>query len=165
MSALHFARAKPLQALKLGAVITVVVFGLAGFVGLLPGQELGGLLFLAFFPMVLAAVVAVETLLAGYRLARTDEPVARLTARPAYTAIRGIEAVAAVLAPVTFYVLIVEIGSETAGPSAIGLLFVGVGLGLVALGAVLLRTLVEYYYHRRNRTSPTRVGREGDAAE
>lgn len=147
-----FIHAKPLQALKLGSVLGILVFGIVGIAGLLPRQGLDGLLILAFFPMVLALVVGAEALLAGYRLARADDPGSRLRSRPWYTAVRVIEVVATIGAPGTFYVLIVEVGSEIAGPGTIGVLFFGVGLGLVAFGAVVLRTVVEYYYHRQNRS-------------
>lgn len=146
-----FIQAKPLQALKLATVIGTLAFAFASIVGLLPGQELTGLLYLAFFPMLLAVVVGGEGLLAGYRLARADEPIARITARPGYTAIRAIELVVTVVAPGVFYGLIMQFGSEVPGPGAIGLLFIGIALGLLAYGAVLLRTLVEYYdYHRES---------------
>lgn len=145
-----FMRAKPLQALKLTAVIGALAFAGAGYIGVLPGQELTGLLYLAFFPMLLAVVVGVEALLAGYRLVQADHPGARLTARPGYTAIRAIEVVGTILPPVIFYVLISRLGGEVAGPGAIGLLFIGIALGLVAYGSVLLRTLVEYYYQKRS---------------
>ena len=62
------------------------------------------------------------------------------------------EVVATIGAPGIFYVLIVEVGSEVAGPGAIGLLLYGVGLGLLAFGAVILRTVLEYYDYRRNRS-------------
>lgn len=155
-----FVRAKPLQALKLTAVIGVLAFAVAGFVGVLPGRELTGLLYLAFFPAILAVVVGAEALLAGYRLARADDPAARLTARRGYTAVRAVELVGAIVAPGTFYALIVQIGGEVAGPGAIGLLFIGSGLGLVAYGSVLLRTLAEYYYHRK-RSRPSRAEKRG----
>lgn len=161
----RFAHDKPLQALKLGAVIAVLVFGIAVFFGLLAGRGLDGLLLLAFFPMVLAVVVAGEVLLAGFRLARTEDPSALLAARPVYTVIRAIEVVVTVGAPATFYVLVVRIGGEVAGPGAVGLLFIGIGLGLLACGAVLVRTLAEYYYHRRDRTSPDHLERGGNVAE
>lgn len=151
-----FIREKPLQALKLTAVVGALAFAVVGLFGVLPGRGLNGLLSLAFFPMILAVVVAGEALLAGYRLARADDPAARLVARRGYTAIRAIELVVTVVAPGIFYVLIVSVGNEVAGPGAIGLLLVGIALGLVAYGAVLLRTLVEYYYHRR-RYSPART--------
>jgi hypothetical protein len=163
--ALQFARKKPLQALKVSSVAALLLFGIAGFVGLLPGRGLDALLLLAFFPMLLAVVVAGEALLAAYRLARADEPTARLTARPAYTAVRAIEVVVTVGAPGTFYILIVEIGGEVAGPGAIGLLFYGIALGSLALGAVLLRTLAEYHYHRRDRASADSLERGENVAE
>jgi len=93
-----FIRAKPLQALKLTAVIGSLALGVASFAGVLPGQNLTGLLSLAFFPMILAVVVSAEALLAGYRLVRADDPAARLTAQRGYTAIRVIELVVTVAA-------------------------------------------------------------------
>lgn len=155
-----FIQTKPLQALKLIAVIGSLVFGVASVTGVLPGQDLTSLLSLAFFPMILAVVVGAEALLAGYRLVRADNPAARLTARRRYTAIRVIELVVTVAAPGIFYVFIVRIGGEVSGPGAIGVLFIGFGLGLLAYGAVLLRTLVEYYYHRQ-RSSLSGPGEHG----
>jgi hypothetical protein len=155
-----FVRASPLQALKLAAVTGALAFAFASFIGMLPGQELAGLLYLAFFPFVLAVVVGVEALLAGYRLVRTDDPAARLTARQTYTAIRAVELAVTVVAPGVFYSLVVRIGGDVAGPGAIGLLFVGIALGLPAYGAVVLRTLVEYYYHRQ-RTSSSKTAENG----
>ncbi|ELZ37232.1 hypothetical protein [Halorubrum tebenquichense] len=154
---LTFIRAKPLQALKLGSVLGALGFGIASVAGLLPGDGLDGFLVLAFFPMVLALVIGAEALLAGYRLARADDPGSRLRSRPRYTAVRAFEVVATLGAPGAFYVLIVEIGGEVAGPGAIGLLFYGVGLGLLAFGAVALRTAVELYDHHRNRPVSERV--------
>lgn len=60
-----FDRDKPLQALKLTAVIGALAFAFASFFGILPGQELNGLLYLAFFPIILAVVVGAKALLAG----------------------------------------------------------------------------------------------------
>lgn len=138
-----FIQDKPLQALKATAVIGVLALGVAGFVGLVPGQELNGLLYIAFSPFILAIVVSVEALLAGYPLARAEEPIARLTARPGYTTIRAIELGVTVVAPGIFYALITQIGGEVSGPGAMGLLFVGLALGLLASIAVLVRTVVE----------------------
>lgn len=160
-----FVREKPLQALKLAAVVGSFLFVVAAIFGVLPGDELHGLLYLAFFPAVLALVVGAETLLAAYRLARTDDAVSRLTARGGYTAIRVLEVVVTVLAPGIFYALIVRVGSDVAGPGAIGLLFIGIALGLLAYGAVTLRTLAEYYYHRRRFSSPTPDEHGGDVAK
>lgn len=160
-----FVREKPLQALKLTAVIGILAFGLTSYVGVLPGQGLTGLLSLAFFPIILAVIVGSEALLTGYRLAQAADPVARVTARRWWTVIRAIELTVVVFAPTTFYILIVQLGSEAAGPGAIGLLFMGVILGLSAYASVLLRTLAEYYFYRK-RSAPSRTNeRGGDVAE
>lgn len=160
-----FIRAKPLQALKLTAVLGSIALGVASVAGVLPGQNLTSLLSLAFFPMMFAVVVSGEALLAGYRLVRADDPAARLTSQRGYTAIRVIELVVSVTAPGIFYALIVRIGGEVPGPGAIGLLFIGIGLGLLAYGAILLRTLVEYYYHRRHASMSRTDERCGNVAE
>lgn len=144
---------KPLQALKLTAVIGALAFGLASLIGILPGQVLNGLVYLAFFPIILAVIVGAEALLTAYRLAVADDPSMRLTSRRRYTAIRAIELVVTVGAPTIFYVLIVQIGGEVPGPGAIGLLFIGTGLAMVAYSSVLLRTLTEYYSLRKRSSS------------
>lgn len=151
----QFLVAKPLQACKLAAVLGILVFSGLGFFRILPGQQLRVLLLVAFLGPVLALVVLAETLFAGYRVARSDDPPTdRLAARPAYTAVRAVEVVVTVLAAGTFVVLIGTLPDEPmAGPGAIGLLFVGVGLGLLALVAILARTLAEYVLHRRDRAA------------
>lgn len=151
----------PLQALKLTAVIGALAFGVASLIGVLPGQVLNGLLYFAFFPILLAVIVGAEALLTGYRLAVADDPVMRLTTQRGYTAIRAIELIVTVGAPTIFYVLIVRIGGGVSGPGAIGLLFIGTGLALVAYTSVLLRTLTEYYYFRK-RSSPSRTDGRGE---
>lgn len=161
---LQFARSKPLQALKMGTVVLLLGLGLAGVAGLLD-RGLDALLLLAFIPMLLALVVAGEALLAATRLARADAPGDRLTGRPAYVAVRTIEVAVAVVAPATFYVLVVRVGDEVSGPGAIGLLLYGAALGAAALGAVLLRTVVEYVSYRRDRAAAPRVDRPPETAE
>ena len=163
--ALQFARDRPLQALKLGSALGSFAFALAGYLGLLPGRGLQSLLVVAFFPMLLALVVAGEAVLAGYRLARSDDLIDRRSARRGYTGIRVLEVVVTVGAPGAFYLLVVRIGGEVAGPGAIGLLLYGIALGLLAYGAVLLRTLVEYYDHRRGRSPPGRIEGGSDPVE
>lgn len=160
-----FIQDKPLQALKLTAVIGALAFGLVSLMGILPGQGLNGLLYLAFFPIILAVIVGTEALLTGYRLARSDDPTGRLTAQRGYTAIRAVELIVTVGAPTTFYVLIVQIGGEVPGPGAIGLLFIGIGLGLLAYASVLLRTLAEYYYLRTRSSSSGSNEHGGNASE
>lgn len=160
-----FIRDKPLQALKLAAVIGALAFGLASVMGILPGGGLNGLLYLAFSPMLLAVVVGAEALFLGYRLARTDDRVAWFTDRRGYTVIRAIELIVTVGAPVIFYILIVQIGGEVAGAGAIGLLFIGIALGVFAYASVLLRTLTEYYYHRKRSASSITDERRRNVSE
>ncbi|MFC7043962.1 hypothetical protein [Halonotius sp. GCM10025705] len=148
-----FIREKPLQALKLTTVIGALVFAVASLVGIVPSRGLNGLLYLTFFPFLLAIIVGAEGLLAGYRLGRTEDPVAQLTARRKYTAIRATEVIVVIGTPAIFYALIVQLGGEAAGPGAIGLLFIGFGLAVLAYAAVLLRTLTEFYYYRKQSAS------------
>jgi uncharacterized protein (DUF2062 family) len=86
---------------------------------------------------------------------------ARITARRWYTAIRALELGMTIAALTIFYALIAQIGSEAPGPGTIGLLFVGIALGLLAYGAVVLRTLTEYYDQRR-RSASSRTGERGE---
>lgn len=111
---------KPLQALKLTAVLGVLAFGIVSLIGVLPGQLLNGLLYLTFFPILLAVIVGAETLHTGYRAAVADDPSIWLTTRRRYTAIRRIELILTVGAPTIFYLLIVQVGEEVPGTGAIG---------------------------------------------
>ncbi|MFC6615293.1 hypothetical protein ACFQAS_10075 [Halopenitus salinus] len=149
----RFLAAKPLQACKLVAVVCILAIATLGFFRILPGQQLRVLLLVAFLGPVLALVVLAEALVAGYRTLRSedDSPTDRLAARPAYTVVRAVEVVVPLLAGGAFAVLIATLSDEPmSGPGAIGLLFVGVGLGLLALVSILVRTLAEYVLHRRN---------------
>jgi hypothetical protein len=150
----RFLAAKPLQACKLVAVVCILAVATLGFFRILPGQQLRVLLLVAFLGPVLALVVLAEALVAGYRTLRSEDdesPTDRLAARPAYTAVRAVEVVVPLLAGGAFAVLIATLPDEPmSGPGAIGLLFVGVGLGLLALVSILVRTLAEYVLHRRN---------------
>lgn len=152
---LDFLEAKPLQAIKLGVVAGALVFGIAGFVGLIPGQQLPALLLVTFLGPVLAFVIVAETLYAGYRAARADESArACLAARPPYTIGRAVEAVVAVLATGGFVALLGSLPDEPMpAPAGVGLLLVGVGLGLLTLVASLGRTLGEHYLYRRDRAA------------
>lgn len=146
-----FIHAKPLQALKLGAVLAIFWIGLLGIAGLIPGLGLDTVLILAFVPLGFGPVVGAEALYAVYRIARDDRG-KRIRRRPLYTAIRALELGATIGAPVTFYVLIGAVGNGVATPgTGLALLLFGVGLGLLAFGAVFLRTVAEYYYHRKHR--------------
>lgn len=143
----QFARSEPLQAGKLVTIVVVLLYAAAATFGLVPGG-LQALLFTAVFSLGLALVIVAETLRAGFRATRADEPLGRrLAHRPVYTAVRAAEALIAILAS-SAVVVSFSVFTPVAGPGAIGLLFVVVALGLLILGASLVRTLAEYYYHR-----------------
>lgn len=144
----QFARAKPLQAGKLATIVLVLLYAAGATSGHLPGG-LQALLFTAVFSLGLTLVIVAETLRAGFRATRADEPPGRrLAHRRVYTAVRAAEAVIAILAA-SAVVVSFSVFTPVAGPGAIGLLFIMVALGLLILGASLVRTLTEYYYHRR----------------
>lgn len=142
-----FARSKPLQAGKLVAIVLTLVFALAGIFGLLPGAGLTALLVVPIVSLALAAVVALETLWAAAVAVRTDGLRTQgVTDRPLYTIVRAGEVVVAIPAAVTFIGLFVTFtDGPMSGPGAIGLLFIGVGLGVLILSVSLVRTVGEYY--------------------
>lgn len=154
----QFVAARPLQASKLGAVSAVLAFGVLGFFRIVPGQQLTALLLVPLASIVLALVVAAETLIAGYRTVSDGRSATeRVRARPGYTVVRTVEAAAAILTVAGIAGLITAIPDEPmSGPGAIGLLFVMVALGLLALAATLVRTAVEYYDYRRERAVGSR---------
>ncbi|MGQ4556396.1 hypothetical protein [Halobellus sp. GM3] len=139
--------ARPLQTLKFAVALAVLVFGGLGLFGVLPHQQLTALLWFPVVAVALALVVVGETLVAGYRAVRSDDPLAvQSVVRPAYTLVRAVEAAAAVLtlAGIAGAIAMVPDG-PMAGPGAIGLLFIVVAFGLPAVVGVLVRTTVEFY--------------------
>lgn len=150
----QFFRVKPVQTVKLVAIIVTLLFAAGGVFGVIPGQGFNGLFGILFLSIGLTLVITAETLLAGYRsigagLSLTDQ----FAERQLYTAVRALEVVSAIVAVGGLVVLIARLPDEPpAGPGAIGLLFIVTGLGLVILGGSLVRTLTEYYYYRRNYT-------------
>jgi hypothetical protein len=145
-----FHRSEPVQAAKLASIVVTLVLATAGFVGLLPGQSVGSLFLVPLLALVLVAVVTAETLLWSYRALRSDDtPSDRLRNRPAYALVRAGEAGVAALAAGSFVFVLWSLpDGPMAGPGAIGLLFVVVGLGLLVVAGCLVRTLTEYYYVR-----------------
>lgn len=141
-------------------VVGVLAVGLVGVFGLVPGRGLDALLLVPFASFALALVVAGETLLAAYRVVRDEDTLtARLAARPAYTVVRAVEALAAVLAVGGIVGLLATLPDEPPpGPGVIGLLFVFAGLGLLVLVASLVRTTTEYVYYRRGDGGEPAVG-------
>lgn len=156
----RFLAEKPLQAVKFLVVVGVLAVGLIGVFGLVPGRGLEALLLAPFASFALAVVVVGETLVAAYRVARADDsPTVRLAARPGYTVVRAVEAVAAVLVVGGIVGAFAALPDDPMpGPGAIGLLFAFVALGLLVLVASLVRTTVEYVYYRRETGGEPTVG-------
>jgi hypothetical protein len=148
---LQFARARPLQAGKLAVVLVALLFSAGVYLGVVPLQSVTGLFVVPVLALVLAVAVAVEALSAGYRRVRDGGPLTeRLADRPAYALVHGGEVAVAVLAVGAFAAVLAALpDGPMAGPGAVGLFFLMVGLGLLILGASLVRTLTEYYYYRR----------------
>lgn len=145
-----FVRARPLQASKLAATVVVLLFSAGVYVGLIPTESITALFIVPLFSLTLVVVVLAETLILGYRSLQADDTLPdRFGSRPLYTTVRVGEALLAIV-PAVVLVLIIERlpDGPMSGPGAIGLFFIVVGLGAVVIGGSLVRTLVEYYYHR-----------------
>lgn len=147
---LQFIQSRPLQAGKLVAVVVTLPFASGVVYGLVPDQGLAGLFLVPLLGLGLALVVAAETLFAGYRSIRSGSRLTdRLEGHPTYSIVRVVEVVLVVLSSGAFaYIVGTLPEGPMAGPGAIGLWMMMVGLGLLIIGGSLLRTLTEYYYCR-----------------
>lgn len=152
---LRFLRSKPLQAVKFAAIIAVLLYAGLGIFGRILDQGAGPLLLPIVFSLALTLVIAVEALRSGYLALRADGPLGRqVAARPGYTVVRVAEAAIAIIASGVFIAIFTAAtDGPMAGPGAIGLALIGAGLGLLVIGASLVRTLTEYYFHRRSRAA------------
>lgn len=146
----RFARVSPLQAGKLASIVVVLPIGAAVFFGLVPYPGVLGLFLLPLLGVGLTVVVVVEALITGYRSLRAGRPITGwLSDCPVYGVVRAGEFVAAVLPVAALaYLLGTLPDGPMAGPGAIGLWMIMVGLALVVVVGSLVRTLSEYYYHR-----------------
>lgn len=149
---LQFARAKPLQVGKLAAIVVALLFSAGAFFGLVPAESVTALFVVPLLALVLAVVVVAETAFAAYRTVRTGGTVVdRLASRPVYSVVRAVEVVAALLSVGAVALVLAALPpGPMAGPGAIGLMFIVVGLALLVLAGCLVRTLAEFYYHRRD---------------
>lgn len=146
----QFLRTQPLQACKLAAIIVVVSISVAVFGELVSNPNVMSLFLVPLLGLGLVLVIGVETLLASYRFIRSGESLTdRLLARPVYTLVRGVELVLALLGVGLFIAVIVALPpGPMAGPGAIGLWMITVGLGVLVVGGSLVRTFAEYYRYR-----------------
>lgn len=146
----QFLHTQPLQACKLAAIIVVVSISVAVFGELVSNPSVMSLFLVPLLGLGLVLVIGVETLLASYRFIRSGESLTdRLLARPVYTLVRGVELVLALLGVGLFIAVIVALPpGPMAGPGAIGLWMITVGLGVLVVGGSLVRTFAEYYRYR-----------------
>lgn len=144
---LQFFRSKPIQATKLGVIVTTLLVVTTGVYGPLSDGGLAGLFLVVVLGVALVFVVGIETVFAGYHLLRTDESVAvRVGDRPLYALVRAIEVgTAAITAGGIVFLFVTLPDGPMSGPGAIGLLFLLLRYGLVVIGGSGLRTLVEFY--------------------
>ncbi|MFW6000503.1 MAG: hypothetical protein ACOC06_05090 [Halorubrum sp.] len=158
-----FPASRPLQAGKLALIVATLGFGALGFVRIIPDQQLSALLAVPVVSLCLAIAIAVETLLAVVRARRADEPVTdRLPTEPAYAVVRALESGVALLAIAGFAAVTAGLPEgPMAGPGAVGFLFALAGLGVLVLAASLVRTLTEWYRHRRGDRAATPSTRAG----
>jgi hypothetical protein len=141
-----------LQAGKLAAIAVTVLFATLAVFGPLAGQVVSALFMVVQLCLLLVAVVAAETLSAVYRSVRAGGPLsARLAADPRYAAVRATEVLFAALSVGAYaYLFSVVVDEPPAGPGAVGLTFVAVGIGLLTLAGSFLRGVTELVRYRRD---------------
>lgn len=149
----EFVAARPLQALKLVLAIGTIVVGAADFVWRY--SPLDGMLPFVLFPLVgmlFFVVVVGESL---YRLARwlasNTSPAAVVSARPGYALVRAFEVVGVVVGPV---IIVGAFGilDPSSAPGAIGMAMIVGAAGVLIIGAVITRGVIELYLNQREYT-------------
>jgi len=139
-------------------VVLTLLVSTVVFFGIVPVGDITTLFLAPVVAFVLTMVVVAETLVAGYRaLGDSRGPTGRLTERladrPLYAAVRTLEAGLAVAAVAGFVALVAWIpDGPMAGPGAIGVFFVVLGLAALVLVGTLIRTVAEYVDYRRSGT-------------
>ena len=149
----EFARTKPLQAAKLAAIIVVVPVAFGVIYGVVPHDGTASLFLVPLLSIGLALAVFAEAVVAGYRYLRAGGlRLDRSALGSVYLFVRLGELVAVIASGVTFALILRMIHEgPMAGPGAIGLWMILVGLSLVVIVGSLVRTLTEYYYVRTGR--------------
>jgi hypothetical protein len=142
---------KPVQAGKFIAILLVLVLGIGGFLRVISAEAIvndpllgdGQFLALVFVPLLglgLMLLVFLESLVAGYRVLRSDASISdQVTGRWGYLLIRGAEAGTAIVGVmVVFATLPLLFAETTPAPAGVGLLLVlfVVGLGVLFIGFV-----------------------------
>lgn len=149
---LQFARSNPLQAGKLLAIVVIVPVALGVFFGFLPHQSTTSLFLLPLLSLGLVFAVFVELLLVGFRYLQSGTLWPNRAAPSfGYRLVRLWEIVAAIGSVGAFAVIIARLpDGPMAGPGAIGLWLLMVGLSSVIVVGSFIRAMAEYYRFRRD---------------
>ena len=149
----------PLQTGKFVGVLLAVVLFVGGFLRLLDGALAGDSLLgdgqflaLVLLPVVgfgLVAVVFLETLVAGYRVVRSDRSVGeQLSGRGGYVLLRGLEAGIAVLGVLVMSSALPSLFAEsTPAPIGVGIMLLLAVVTLAILFASLVRSGAELFVY------------------
>ena len=147
----QFARAQPLQAIKLAAILIVLPVAAAGIYGIIPSGGLSSLFLVVVLGLFLGILSIAEAFFVGVRVLDSTASIRdRIGSEPTYVALRTAE-VASVIIPAGGFVYLLRRIPEgpMAGPGAIGLLFVLTGLSLLPIAGGLIRTIAEVYYFQQ----------------
>ncbi|WP_311172068.1 hypothetical protein [Halobellus ordinarius] len=150
-----FLTTKPLQACKLLGVVTTaaVLFGIV--FEIVPTESITVLFFVPVVAFVFAVVITAETVLAGYHVVQNGTSFAeRFSRDPLYGVVRIGEFLFALLAVGAVGVILVLLpDGPMAGPGALGLFYILVGLSLLILFGSLVRSITEYVRLRRGKST------------
>lgn len=154
-------RKKPLQAAKFAGIPLALVLGVAGFFRLidakaiLDGPLLGDGQFLALIlipvvSLVLIFVVFLETIVTGYRIFQSDEPITdHIKGRLGYTLIRGAEAAIAIVGVTIIFAALPPLFAEsTPAPAGVGIMLLLMVVGIGILVASFVRSSAELFVYR-----------------
>ena len=153
-------RKTPLQAAKFVSILLSLGLGIAGFFRLIdataiiggPGFGDGQFLALILIPIAsffLVFVVFLETLVTGYRILRSKEPIMdQLNGRVGYLVIRGVEAAIAIVGmTIISATLPLLFAGSTPAPAGVGLMLLLMGVGIAILVASFIRASAELYVY------------------
>jgi len=149
-------RNKPLQVGKFVGILLALVLGIGGFFRIINATAIigdprlgdGQLLALILIPLIsfgLVVLVFVETLVTGYRILCSDEPVrTQVTERTGYMLLRGVEATIAVIGVLIMATALpVLFADSTPAPAGVGVMLLLMVVGLGIFLASLLRSAAE----------------------
>lgn len=153
--------AKPLQTVKFVGIVLTIITGFSGFFRLIDASVLlgdslladGQFLVLVLIPLLslgLVGIVSAETLISGYRILRSDEPLAdQIAGRHGYVVIRGLEAVIALIGVTIVVTALPPLFAETTpAPAGVGILLLLMAVGLGILFMSFVRSGAELFVFR-----------------